>query len=161
MDNHNPHITLRAVRPADLPVFFDYQQDPIANEMAAFTAKDPTDWEAFLAHWEKIQADKTISLKTILFQDQVAGYLTCHSWFGDPEVSYWIGRNFWGQGIATQALNLFLAEVTTRPLFARAAKDNAASLRVLEKCGFEPYGKDQGFANARGREIEEIILRLV
>jgi L-amino acid N-acyltransferase YncA len=41
-----------------------------------------------------------------------------------------------------------------------AAKDNVASLRVLEKCGFTVVGYEKGFANARGEEIEEVILEL-
>ncbi len=34
------------------------------------------------------------------------------------------------------------------------------SLRVLEKCGFRIIGEDKGFANARGREVEEFLLEL-
>jgi RimJ/RimL family protein N-acetyltransferase len=80
--------------------------------------------------------------------------------FGKQEVTYWIGKEFWGQGIATTALSRLLAEVTTRPIYGRAAKDNLGSIRVLEKCGFRITGQDRGFANARGKEIEEVILEL-
>ena len=84
----------------------------------------------------------------------------CHGWSGPPEVSYWIGREYWGQGVATRALTALLALVTVRPLYGRAAKDNFASLRVMEKCGFQVVGAERGFANARGEEIDELILRL-
>jgi hypothetical protein len=67
-----------------------------------------------------------------------------------PEVSYWIGKPYWGRGVATRALLAFLKRIKVRPLYARAAKDNLASLRVLEKCGFTRIGEDKGFANARG-----------
>ncbi len=80
--------------------------------------------------------------------------------FGKPEVSYWIGKPYWGKGVATRALSAFLFHVKVRPLYARVAKDNIASLRVLEKCGFARIGEDKGFANARGEEVEEFILRL-
>ncbi len=79
---------------------------------------------------------------------------------GKPEVTYWLGKEFWGQGIATRALAAFLGQMTERPVYARAAKDNAGSLRVLEKCGFTITGEGKGFANARGMEIEEYILTL-
>ncbi|MGC5327931.1 GNAT family N-acetyltransferase [Brevibacillus sp. SYSU BS000544] len=46
------------------------------------------------------------------------------------------------------------------PLYARAVKDNMASIRVLQKCGFKITGTNKGFANARGEEVEEVILRL-
>ena len=47
-----------------------------------------------------------------------------------------------------------------RPLYARAAKDNIGSRRVLEKCGFVVIGEDKGYAHARGMETEEVVLRL-
>jgi RimJ/RimL family protein N-acetyltransferase len=75
-------------------------------------------------------------------------------------VGYWIGQDFWGRGIATRALRLFLEEVTIRPLYGRAAKDNRASIRVLEKCGFRLCGEDKGFSFARGQDVAEVILRL-
>lgn len=65
-----------------------------------------------------------------------------------------------GLGIASEALRQFLAELTARPLHARAAKDNAASMRVLERCGFVACGAGRGFAEARGEEIDELIFRL-
>jgi RimJ/RimL family protein N-acetyltransferase len=48
-------------------------------------------------------------------------------------VTYWIGRSYWGKGIATDALTAFLAVDRSRPLQARVASDNVASRRVLEK----------------------------
>jgi RimJ/RimL family protein N-acetyltransferase len=153
-------IRLREVREADLAIFFEQQVDPEANSMAAFTAKDPTDRVAFRAKWEKILADEAIILRTILHGKQVAGHIVCHGWFGEPEVSYWLGKEFWGQGIASVALAQFLDVVAIRPLYARTAKDNAASIRVLEKCGFKVRGEDRGFANARGEMVDEVILRL-
>ena len=152
-------ILLRDVEEDDLPLFFAHQLDPEANYLAAFTAKDPTDRDAFIAHWAKILADENITIRTIMFAGQVAGHIVSHSWFGDPEISYWIGKEYWGQGIATQALSEFLNLVKIRPLYARVVKDNLASFRVLEKCGFIMDGEDKGFANARGQEVEEFILK--
>jgi len=59
-----------------------------------------------------------------------------------------------------EALGLFLNEVLVRPLYARAAKDNTTSIRILNKCGFKLIGHERGFANARGIEIEEVVLEL-
>ena len=153
-------IDLRNVAADDLPIFFEQQLDPDANRMAAFTSKDPSDRTAFDEKWKKILADKSITIRTILFNGEVAGQVGCHSWFGDPEVTYWIGKEYWGNGIATKALALLLEELKERPLFARVAKDNVGSIRVLEKCGFVVSGKDKGFANARGEETEEIIYKV-
>jgi RimJ/RimL family protein N-acetyltransferase len=154
-------LILRDVIPSDLPIFFEQQLDPDANYMAAFTAKDPTDRKAFADHWNRILADATVLIRTIVFEGQVAGYVLSYEESGRPEVSYWIGRAYWGKGIATQALRDFLAQTNqTRPIYARVAKDNAGSLRILEKCGFVIAGQARGFANARGEAIEEWALEL-
>ena len=128
--------------------------------MAAFTAEEPANREAFMAHWHKISAAATVIVKTILCQGQVVGHVLSYEEAGKPEVSYWIGKEFWGRGIATAALAQFLDVVQTRPLYARTAQDNIASLRVLQKCGFKISGEDRGFANARGEEVAEFILQL-
>ena len=157
----NDDVTLREVSEEDLPVFFENESDPEAVYMAAFTRKDPGDREAFLAHWRKILVAPSVIARTIVSHGEVVGSVMSYEDSGQPEVTYWLGRNHWGQGIATRALMMFLAEVDTRlPMRGRAAMDNAASLRVLEKCGFRVVGQARGFANARGTEIEEMILEL-
>jgi RimJ/RimL family protein N-acetyltransferase len=153
-------IQLRDMQDSDLPIFFENGRDPQAVHMAAFTAKDPSNREVFDAHWQKIRSDPTVTIRTILFNGQVAGSVLCHHSFGLPEVSYWLGREFWGKGIATRALMAFLRLVTIRPIYARVAKDNIASLRVLEKCGFVITAEERGYANARAMEIEEYVLEL-
>jgi RimJ/RimL family protein N-acetyltransferase len=69
-------------------------------------------------------------------------------------------REHWGKGAATAAVARFVELEPVRPLYGVAAKDNAASIRVLQKCGFVPVGESKGYANARGEEIDEIILAL-
>src|SRR5262249_31729380 len=96
----------------------------------------------------------------LLFQEQVVGSIVCFEWDGKREVGYWIDRQHWGKGLATAALSLFLGEVAERPLYAGAARDNVASLRVLEKCGFATVGHGKAFSNARGGEIEHVLLKL-
>jgi RimJ/RimL family protein N-acetyltransferase len=153
-------VKLRDIKEEDLPIFFVQQLDSTANYMAAFTTKDPTDKVEFYNHWRKIIADDTITIKTILFNGITTGYVSNFEQFGEPVVSYWIGKEYWGQGIATKALSEFLEYIKIRPLYARAAKDNLASIRVLEKCGFKIISEDKGFSNARGKDVEEFILKL-
>jgi RimJ/RimL family protein N-acetyltransferase len=155
-------ILLREVAEDDLVIFFEQQQDPAANWMAAFTSKDPTDWAAFAAKWAKILDDRTGTAMTIVCGGRVAGHVLSFvaPWSGQREVSYWVGRDHWGGGVATRALAAFVGGLAERPLYARAAGDNLASIRVLEKCGFVLVGRARGFANARGAEIEELVLEL-
>lgn len=155
-------VQLRPVEDRDLPIFFEQQLDPAAIYMAAFTHKDPADREAFNAHWKRIRGDARITTRTILVEGHVVGHVATFvdDEFGKQEVTYWIGREHWGKGIATEALSRFLTEFTKRPIYGRAARDNLGSIRVMEKCGFRIIGQDRGFANARGEEIEEFILEL-
>lgn len=153
-------VILRDVNEDDLRLFFDYQNDKVASHMAAFTSAHPSDWDIFHQHWSKILADDGIINKTITVGDEAVGHVASFEQFGEREVSYWIDRRDWGKGIATEALRQLLSIVTTRPLYARAAKDNVGSRRVLEKCGFVITGEGSGFANARQNEIEEYIFTL-
>jgi RimJ/RimL family protein N-acetyltransferase len=150
---------LRGLRDEDLAVLFEQWADPVAVQMAAFTAPDHMDRGAFERRLSRLRADETVIAKVIVADGEVAG--TIGSW-GDPgerEVTYWIGRSFWGKGIATGALRAFLTVDPARPLHARVAADNIASRRVLEKCGFRVVAHDRGFAEARSGEIEELVLR--
>lgn len=154
-------ISLRDVIETDVPAFFEHESDPDAVYMAAFTAKDPSDREAFNAHWKRILSDPTVIIKTIQVDGRVVGSVLSYEDEGKPEVSYWIGKEYWGRGIATSALTEFLINGNkARPIYARVAKDNLGSLRILEKCGFIVTGEAKGFANARSAEIEELVLIL-
>jgi RimJ/RimL family protein N-acetyltransferase len=151
---------LREVRDEDLAVLFEQWTDPVAVQMAAFSTPDHMDRDAFERRWVRLRADATVLNRAIVVDGDVAG--TIGSW-GDAderELTYWIGRSYWGRGIATAALGMFLAVDRCRPMQARVAHDNVASRRVLEKCGFRVVGTDRGFAEARAAEIEELVLRL-
>jgi RimJ/RimL family protein N-acetyltransferase len=125
---------LRDVVEDDLPIFYQQQLDPESTRMAAFPGRK--EWTDFLAHWKKILGDPTCCKQTIVWNDQVVGNIG--SWPQDERrlIGYWIGREYWGRGIATTALGEFLDHDRTRPLHAFVAVRNAGSIRVLEKCGF-------------------------
>ena len=153
-------LSLRDLKKSAPSVFFEYQLDAEANRMAAFIARVPADRMAFDAHWEKIMADDTVTIRTILYGQQIAGHVASFVMEGNLEVTYWIGREFWGKGIATRALAEFLKLVETRPIYGVAALDNTGSIRVLEKCGFKEVGRKKAYASARQAEIEEVTLEL-
>lgn len=127
------NVQLREVTDADLPTLFAQQRDPEANRMAAFP---PRDADAFREHWAKVRADPTCLVKVIVADGELAGNIGSFTSEGKRLVGYWIGRAFWGRGIASAALAAFLDEVRERPLHAFVAVQNAGSARVLEKCGF-------------------------
>ncbi|MFB6958218.1 GNAT family N-acetyltransferase [Streptomyces sp. NPDC056309] len=156
------YVSLREVRDDDLPVFYVHSNDPEGIRMAAFTAKDPSDRTHFEAHWARIRQDPSVIMRTVVGEgDEIVGHAAVFGPTEEREVTYWIGREYWGRGAATAALQELLSIVQERPLRARAAADNGGSIRVLEKCGFVVVGIERGFANARGQEIDEVVLTLI
>lgn len=152
-------VSLRPLEDDDLPVFFAHQREPAGQHMVAFT----TPWVVltdFIASWQRFRAAPSILQRVILADGAVAGYVCKFEREGVPEVCYWLGQDHWGRRIATRALTLFLGELETRPLHARVAKDNLASLCVLERNGFVIVGDDRSFADGRGEAVEEWTLLL-
>ena len=151
-----PDISLRMVEPDDLPVLFAHQCDAESARLAAFP---PRDREAFMAHWAKIMADPKLDARTILAGGRIAGHIG--SWTSDSDrmIGYWVGREFWGRGIATAALSQFLQQITHRPLVALVAKHNFGSIRVLQKCGFTMTG-EEAFVGPSGQSCTELIFKL-
>ncbi len=153
-------IKLRPSVVIDINNFFEYQLDVEANYLAAFTTKDPTDKTAYFEKYTKLLYDPTVNMQTIIADDTIVGTVTKFEINNEAEVAFWIDKPFWGQGVATRALKLFLDLETKRPIFGHAAFDNFGSQKVLEKCGFVKIGTEKGFANARQAEIEEFVYKL-
>jgi RimJ/RimL family protein N-acetyltransferase len=153
-------VALRPIEDADLDALFEQMRDPESVQMAAFTTKDPNDRAAFDAHMARIRAAADITMRAVILDGRLVGSIASFVVDGDTELTYWIDRSVWGQGVASRALALLLDLVPVRPLHARAASDNVGSLKVLQRAGFTITGTDIAYANARGTEIEETLLRL-
>jgi RimJ/RimL family protein N-acetyltransferase len=109
--------------------------------MAAFPSRDR---DVFMAHWAKTRANDSALQWTIVADGEVAGNIGCWEDGGQKFVGYWIGRAFWGQGLATRALTELAGLVDERPLRAHVVEHNVASIRVLEKCGFVEVERHTG-----------------
>ncbi|MFC6088246.1 GNAT family N-acetyltransferase [Saccharothrix lopnurensis] len=153
-------VALRLIDDPDLDALFEQVRDPESVRMAAFTAADPDDRDAFDRHMSRLRASPDITLRAVTHRGRLVGSISSFVVEGDTEVTYWIDRSAWGQGVASAALALLLDLVPVRPLHARAASDNAGSLKVLRKAGFRVVGTEVSYANARNTEIEETVLRL-
>ncbi|XVV06689.1 GNAT family N-acetyltransferase [Actinosynnema sp. CA-248983] len=153
-------VALRLIDDSDLDALFEQMRDPEAVRMAAFTAKDPHDRDAFDRHMATLRTSPNITARAVTHRERLVGSIGCFVIEGDTEITFWIDRSVWGQGIASEALALFLDTVAVRPLYARAASDNVGSLKVLQKAGFTIIGTEVSYANARNAEIEETVLRL-
>lgn len=149
-------VSLRPVEADDLPIFFAHQLDPVAARLAAFPSRDRA---AFFTHWTtRVLGDPANVSRAILADGCVVGNIGAWT---DVEahqrmIGYWIGREFWGRGIASAAVVQFVQSESTRPLHARVAKHNLGSIRVLEKAGFTRVG-DDAFALPGDVRVEEFI----
>jgi RimJ/RimL family protein N-acetyltransferase len=153
-------VALRPIVDADMDALFEQMRDPESVQMAAFVARDPDDRAAFDAHMAKLRVSPDVTQRAITSDGRLVGSIGYFLMEGDTEVTYWIDRAAWGQGVASRALALLLEGIEVRPVYARAASDNAGSLRVLQKAGFAVVGTEISYAAARHKEIEETILRL-
>ena len=147
-----PAVALREPTDTDLPVLFEQQRDPASNAMAAVPGRDR---DAFDAHWRRLLADPTVTIRVIDAGGEVVGSVLTFMTGDERDVGYWIAREHWGRGLASAALGQFLAdEVHERPLRARVASHNGGSIRVLEKSGFVSERREQK------EDVEELVMRL-
>ncbi|MDO9457706.1 GNAT family N-acetyltransferase [Nocardioides sp.] len=153
IDDGAPVVRLRTIEDGDVDVFFDHQADPLAVEMAAFPARDR---DRVVAHWARLRADDTLVTRTIVADGVVAGNIVSWPDDGKQFLGYWVGREWWGRGVATRALALLLDEVPVRPLRAHVVAHNFGSIRVLEKCGFRRDLEEEAAAPASDDGLEEL-----
>ena len=128
-------VSLRPVAESDIDVFYEHQADPVAVAMAGTRARDRAD---HLEFWTtRILVNPLGIVRTVVVDGAVVGNIL--SWVdeeGRRQVGYRFGRQYWGRGIATQALGLYVDDLRDRPLFAFVVGHNIGSQRVLEKNGF-------------------------
>jgi RimJ/RimL family protein N-acetyltransferase len=153
-------LTLRTLADGDLDTLFVWESDPRAVEMAAFTRADPSDRNAFDAHYERVRNDPANLLLAIDDGAEFVGTIGSFTMEGERNVTYWIAPARWGQGLASRALRAFLAIETTRPLYGRVADHNGGSAKVLARAGFVEVGSETSFAPGVGAEVRERIYRL-
>jgi len=158
-------ITLRPIESADLDAFFVHQQHKPAQHMAAFIHEEPSNRAHFDAHWAKLMSRDSILKRSIEHEGTLVGHIMSFDMLDEQdqpvrEITYWIDHRCWGKGIASEGLRRFLDVESARPLYGRAAKDNIASIRSMEKCGFMLEAEERGFAHARGEEIAEVVMVL-
>jgi RimJ/RimL family protein N-acetyltransferase len=153
-------VSLRLVEDADLDQLFEWERDPVAVAMAAFTRADPSDRAAFDDHYRRVRSDPDVTMRAIDDERGLAGMIASFTMFGERELTYWIDPSRWGRGLASNALAAFLDVEPTRPLFARVAGHNIGSAKVVTRAGFVHVGSETSYADGIGREVVEHIYRL-
>jgi RimJ/RimL family protein N-acetyltransferase len=153
-------LTLRTLSDSDLDALFVWESDPRAVEMAAFTRANPSDRDAFDAHYQRVRSEPSNLLLAIEEDGEFVGTMGSFTLEGERNVTYWIAPERWGQGLASRALRAFLEIESTRPLYGRVADHNVGSAKVLARAGFVEVGSDTGFAQGVGTQVVERIYRL-
>jgi RimJ/RimL family protein N-acetyltransferase len=151
-------VRLRPVKVEDLPQMFEMQLDPESNVMAG---TKPRGREQYFEMWGRNLKEPGIRSRVIEVNGEIVGSMACFQAEGQDCLGYWIARQWWGKGIASRAVKMFLLEERRRPLRATARSNNAASRRILEKCGFEFVEEKMGEETERflGCEIAVYILK--
>ncbi|MFJ2648102.1 GNAT family N-acetyltransferase [Streptomyces sp. NPDC087420] len=145
-------VRLRDVEPADLEEFFVQEHDPEAVLRSNFP---PREREAFMAHWTtNILGNPTGFVQAVTVEGELAGNVMAWWDEGRRFIGYWLGRQYWGRGIGSRALALFLEQEKARPLYADPFVGNTASVRLLERHGFRRTD------TVRYGELEHVVLVL-
>ncbi|MDX2340805.1 GNAT family N-acetyltransferase [Micrococcus sp. NPDC078436] len=153
-------MPLRDVRPEDLDEFFVHQQDEDANQMSGIAPRSPADRGVFDHHWGTLLRDPRVQVHTIEHEGRAVGALICSEQDDAAELSFWTAQEFWGLGLTTSAVDEFLRGYPHRPVRAHVAEDNAGTVRVLSRRGFEVVGEEKVFSNARAAVITELVMEL-
>jgi RimJ/RimL family protein N-acetyltransferase len=81
-----------------------------------------------------------------------------------PILGYWLGQPYWGRGYMTEAARGFIGHIfaltSVDTIYTGAFADNAASLRVQEKLGFERDGEMTLYCRPRGEKLAHVNTKL-
>lgn len=136
-------LVLRAPCAQDAPAMVRLLAD---RRIAINTARIPhpygiDDAEQFIASVNRLDGEATFMITLDAAPIGVCGVEPRE---GGPEIGYWIGVSYWGQGYGTEAARALIdhafGELQHETLQAGARVSNPASRRVLEKCGFQWTG---------------------
>ncbi|WP_417449316.1 GNAT family N-acetyltransferase [Kordiimonas sp.] len=149
-------VRLRPHKAEDFAVLYDFVDDEALYLAGGGVRDDSAD-----AMQARIEDDvaKGALFSVIQYEGAIAGYVAAFRREDKWEVSYWLGPDYRGKGLAERALSAWLmdAPIFKGGLYARVAKDHLASIRVLEKCEFERVGEDSYHSPYRDTEVEEWI----
>jgi RimJ/RimL family protein N-acetyltransferase len=123
------------------------------------TARIPYPYSTQLAEEWIHELDEDECVLGIIFRLQLVGACGFVRDGDAADIGYWIGKPWWGRGLATEAAGALIDQcfkagyrrVTCGHFF-----DNAASARVISKLGFRFTGRDRLWCDARHAEVETL-----
>ncbi len=162
-----PRLTLRPLAPADAPAIHDYCSDwDVACRLARVPHPYPDDLAETFIERQALEASGGMAhVFAIDYAGRLAGVIGIEKRErGAWELGYWLGKPWWGRGLATEAAlrvtGFGLGEAGLSRLEARHHQDNPASGKVLAKCGFREFGRGPSHSLARGRAVPSVFVAL-
>ncbi|MBX3499870.1 MAG: GNAT family N-acetyltransferase [Alphaproteobacteria bacterium] len=155
-----PRLLLRAFTPQDAQRVFEIRSDfevtrmlvfpaypPVLEHVAAWLREHAVEWRAGTAYRFAVVVDgRVIGCADV---DEIQD--------GCGELGYWLERDYWGRGLASEAAAAVLAFATgtlgLRRLQAGHAADNPASGRILERLGFRWVEDRTRWYNSRRADV--------
>jgi len=139
-------ISLRKFKDVDAPLLVEYLNHPQVTQY--ITAAIPTPYTLEDAHWWIKHSKQSTLIKAITYQGQFIGCISAtpgqFEYSHSAEIGYWLGHAYWQQGLATQALTLFVEKLQQEGEFKRVyvsvVTDNNRSISVLKKNEFQLEG---------------------
>lgn len=148
-DLKTPRLGLRLLKKEDIHYLLDLESDPEVQRFSFYGVKDyslvETIIDEMLLDYEKynLPCFLIFNLESGEFMGR-AGFFMWKT--GDTEVGYSFHKKFWGNGFATEVLTKLLewakTHVTAEYIDACCAVENAASIRIVEKCGMQFYKEE-------------------
>ena len=156
-------ITLRAFNNSDIPLLLAYLNDQKVTQY--ITAAIPQPYCIDDAKWWVNCASQANTIKAIELDGILVGCISAtkgdFEYSRSAELGYWLGRDYWNQGITTQAVaefsqSLFKCTDIVR-LSVSVVSDNKASIRVLEKNAFSQDGLLKKASFKQGQFYDECL----
>jgi RimJ/RimL family protein N-acetyltransferase len=151
-------IAFRQIEAADIPAWYAYLSIPEAVHHTSWAIDSPADLEPAMAAYHS--ADEASPIRFALSTHAggpligTAGFHSISVPHRTAEIAYDFAPEYWGRGLATACCNALAAWGFAQRGYVRiqatALDTNAASVRVLEKCGFVLEGKMRRFRLVRG-----------
>ena len=157
-------LVFKKIVESDLSDVYEYAKDPKVSEYLLWEPHKSIDYTRSyidflqLLYRKKQFYDWGIHLKENMKMIGTCGFTNIDIKTNSATVGYVINSNFWGQGIATEALKKLKefakAELKLSGLRAKIIKENQRSAKVLEKCGFKIKEEQSEKMKVKGTDRE-------
>lgn len=140
------HFVIRELCKEDAPVLAHYANNRKIWNNVRDEFPHPYHLKDAEQYISSVLEDKTLSKFAIANEKELIGAIGIHpkqqaNYRFTVEIGYWLGEAHWGKGIASEAVRAIvqyaIQELSCQKIYAEVYEHNQASMRVLEKAGFE------------------------